>query len=140
MNALLEQDTVGKALKPRIATLGHRLIPAALAGAGGYIGGPEGAAVGTGLGATYALLGGRPGVILRNIARSPAARKAAWGMMQRASEVSPQSLGKFGAMLSSALRQGGPKAAEALHALLLEKSPEYGQKVLDTLEPAEGGR
>jgi hypothetical protein len=67
-----------KHIFPRLWTLGHRIAPAALAAAGGLVGGPAGAAVGGAVGAGYALIQGRPGVIIRNMLREPAVRKAFW--------------------------------------------------------------
>jgi hypothetical protein len=133
-------DPLHKQVLPRVATLGHRLIPAALAGAGGMVGGPEGAAVGTGLGAVMALTSGRPGIIVRNLVRSPAARKWLWELvlkaispatMQtgRAVSANPLALGKFGRAIGRALSDGGEAQAYALHMALLEASPEYGEEL-----------
>lgn len=124
---------------PRVATLGHRLIPAALAGAGGLLGGPEGAAAGAGLGGVVALTQGRPGIILRNLIRSPASRRAMWNIVQQAFTVSPEALGRFGRSLAAAFRQGGNALAEAVHAALLEQDPEYQTQVLGLLDTADGG-
>lgn len=133
------RDPLRRQFAPRLATLGHRLIPAALAGAGGILGGPEGAAAGAGLGGVVALTQGRPGIILRNLVRSPASRRAMWQMVQQAFTASPEALGRFGRSLAAAFRQGGNALAEAVHAAMLEQDPEYQSQVLGLLETAEGG-
>lgn len=68
-------------VKPRFATLGHRLLPLATAGMGGLLGGTEGALAGGGVGGALALLQGRPGIVLRNLVRSPEVREKAFGNM-----------------------------------------------------------
>ena len=67
-----------KHFKPRLFTLGHRMLPPALAAAGGVVGGAEGAVAGGAIGATYSLIQGRNGIIVRNLLREPATRKAFW--------------------------------------------------------------
>lgn len=129
-------DPLRKQFAPRLATLGHRLIPAALAGAGGIIGGPEGAAVGAGLGGVVALTQGRPGIIIRNLIRSPAARRSMWGLVQRVATVSPEALGRFGGAIAGALRQGNAALAEALHERALTSDEEYQSGLLRVLEQA----
>jgi hypothetical protein len=116
-------NPIRKQFTPRIATLGHRLLPAALAGIGGALGGPEGAAVGAGVGGVVALTQGRPGIILRNLVRSPATRKMLWEFVGEAA--SSRLLGKFGLMLQRAAETGGVNGALALHEALMQQSPEY---------------
>jgi hypothetical protein len=120
-------DPIRKQFAPRLATLGHRLLPAALAGAGGVVGGPEGAAVGAGLGGVMALTQGRPGIILRHLVRSPASRKMLWEFVESAA--GSQALGKFGGMLQQAARTGGVEGMLALHEALLSERPEYADEV-----------
>lgn len=123
-------DPIRKQFAPRIATLGHRLVPAALAGAGGMIGGPEGAAVGAGLGGVMALTQGRPGIILRNLVRSPATRKYLWDKVANLATVDPGRLGRFGLSIARILQTQGPEMAEAAHEVLLAEDEEYGAAVL----------
>lgn len=129
-------DPIRKQFAPRLATLGHRLLPAALAGAGGVVGGPEGAAVGAGLGGIMALTQGRPGIIIRNLVRSPATRKMLWEFVGEAA--GSQALGKFGSMLQAAARTGGIEGAQALHEALLLEQPEYAAEVEKLLMEAGG--
>lgn len=121
---------------PRLATLGHRLLPAALAGIGGMVGGPEGAAVGAGVGGVVALTQGRPGIILRNLVRSPATRKMLWEFVGEAA--SSKLLGKFGLMLQRAVQTGGVNSALALHESLLAQSAEYQDEVGKALMESGG--
>jgi hypothetical protein len=129
-------NPIRKQFAPRLATLGHRLLPAALAGIGGVIGGPEGAAAGAAVGGVVALTQGRPGIILRNLVRSPATRKMLWEFVGEAA--SSQLLGKFGAMLQRAAQQGGVNGALALHEALMQQSPEYQDAVGKALMESGG--
>lgn len=131
-------DPLRKQFAPRLATLGHRLIPAALAGLGGIVGGPGGAAAGAGLGGVVALSQGRPGIIIRNLIRSPAARRSMWGLVQRVATVSPEALGRFGGAIAGALRRGNTALAEALHERALAADEEYQSGLLRVLEQAGG--
>jgi hypothetical protein len=128
------KDPIRRQFAPRLATLGHRLLPAALAGLGGAMGGPEGAAVGTGLGAVMALTQGRPGIIIRNLIRSPASRKLLWEWVDAAA--GSGALQNFGPMLQGAARTMGIEGAQALHEALLSERPEYtdelGRLLLET--------
>jgi hypothetical protein len=128
-------DPIRRQFAPRLATLGHRLVPAALAGAGGMIGGPEGAAVGAGLGGVMALTQGRPGIILRNLVRSPASRKWLWDKAASIATVSPQALGRFGLSLARILQSQGPEMAEAAHEVLMAEDDEYGALLLQQVAP-----
>lgn len=126
-------DPFRRQFVPRLATLGHRLLPAALAGAGGILGGPEGAAAGAGLGGVMALTQGRPGIILRNLVRSPATRRALWSAVLRMVP-SETRLGRWGAMLARAVAQGGDAEGEALHTTLLESEPAYADTLAALLD------
>lgn len=129
-------NPIRRQFTPRLATLGHRLLPAALAGLGGMVGGPEGAAAGAGVGGVVALTQGRPGIILRNLVRSPATRKALWEFVGEAA--SSKLLGKFGLMLQRAVQTGGVNSALALHESLLAQSPEYQDEVGNALMESGG--
>lgn len=129
-------DPIRRQFTPRLATLGHRLLPAALAGIGGMVGGSEGAAVGAGVGGVVALTQGRPGIILRNLVRSPATRKALWEFVGEAA--SSQLLGKFGLMLQRAAQQGGVNGALALHEALMQQSQEYQDELGKALMESGG--
>lgn len=126
-------NPIRKQLVPRAATLGHRLLPAALAGGGALIGGPEGAAVGTGLGAIAALTAGRPGIVIRNALRSPGVRKLVWEAVQRA--VPSGVLGRFGPLLGRVAATNIDDAL-ALHSALLERDDDYAEKVKRAIESA----
>jgi hypothetical protein len=130
------QNPIRRQFTPRLATLGHRLLPAALAGLGGVIGGPEGAAVGAGVGGVVALTQGRPGIILRNLVRSPATRKMLWEFVGEAA--SSKLLGRFGAMLQRASQQSGVNGMLALHEALMSQSTEYQDEVGKTLLDSGG--
>lgn len=130
------QNPIRRQFTPRLATLGHRLLPAALAGIGGAVGGPEGAVVGAGVGGVVALTQGRPGIILRNLVRSPATRKMLWEFVGEAA--SSKLLGRFGAMLQRASQQGGVNGMLALHEALMSQSPEYQDEVGKTLLDSGG--
>lgn len=107
-----------KEVWPRVATLGHRMLPVALAGIGGAVGGPEGAAAGTGLGAALALIQGRPGVVVRNMLTSPAVRKGAADAVLKMVGNEPRQLSPRIGALVRALRSSPEKvgAAEMIHA------------------------
>lgn len=130
------QNPIRKQFTPRLATLGHRLLPAALAGIGGVVGGPEGAAAGAAVGGVVALTQGRPGIILRNLVRSPATRKMLWEFVGEAA--SSRLLGKFGTMLQRAAMTGGVNQALALHEALMQQSPEYQDEVGKALMESGG--
>jgi len=130
------ESPVRNQILPRLANIGHRFLPAAAAGAGGLVGGPAGALVGTGLGAVLALAAGRPGVVIRNALRSPAVRRAAWAAVQSGAE----GLGRFGPILQRAATEGGIGLARAVHESLLDSDPEYQQQVSGLLEQAQGDR
>lgn len=131
-------NPIKREIAPRAWTLGHRLLPVALAGIGASVGGPEGAAVGTELGAVMALTQGRPGIIIRNALRSPGVRKMLWEFAQSAAE--SQLLGKFGAMVQRAVQQGGVTGGLALHEALLQQSPEYEDELGKALMESGGAQ
>jgi hypothetical protein len=120
-------NPVRREIAPRVWTLGHRLLPVMLASGGAAVGGPEGAAIGGGLGTVMALTQGRPGTIIRNAVRSPGVRKMVWEFVESAA--GGPVLGSFGAMLQRALQTGGTRAGLALHEALLERDPEYAAAV-----------
>jgi hypothetical protein len=74
-----------------------------------------------------ALTQGRPGIIIRNLVRSPASRKMLWEFVESAA--GSQALGKFGGMLQQAARTGGVEGMLALHEALLSERPEYADEV-----------
>lgn len=131
-------NPIRRELAPRAWTLGHRLLPVLLTGAGAAVGGPEGAVIGGGLGAVVALTQGRPGIIIRNAIRSPGVRKMVWDFVE-ASASSP-ALGKFGAMLQRAAMVGGARQALALHEALMMKDPEYAGAVERAIIETGGGQ
>jgi hypothetical protein len=70
-------DPIKKQFLPRVATLGHRMIPLAAGGIGYALGDKEGGLAGGAIGTLATLSSGKPGVILRNLVRSPAMQKKA---------------------------------------------------------------
>lgn len=124
-------NPIRKQLAPRVATLGHRLLPAALAGGGALVGGPEGAAIGSGLGAIAALTSGRPGIVIRNALRSPGVRKLVWDAVQKA--VPSGALGRYGPLLGRVAATNLDEAFR-LHSALLERDDDYAEKVKRAVE------
>lgn len=124
-------NPIRRELAPRAWTLGHRLLPVALAGIGAAVGGPEGAAVGTGLGAVMALTQGRPGIMIRNAIRSPGVRKLVWEFVESAARGGM--LSRFGPMLQRALTEGGTDGGMAIHEALMSERSEYLDEVGNAL-------
>lgn len=75
-------NPVRKHVLPRIATMGHRMLPVIVGGTGAALGGAEGAAIGGTLGTLATLTTGAPGTALRNMMRTPAVRQAFWEAVQ----------------------------------------------------------
>lgn len=139
-----------KHIKPRVLTLGSRLLPPAIAGMGGILGGPEGAAAGAVVGGVMSLTQGAPGRIVKNLLESPAVRKATWekvagaaseGVQEVASATvrplfwrtahavatRPEVFGPFAATLAKAM-EGGEDELAATHARLSATSPDYQER------------
>lgn len=134
--------SLGKQVWPRLKTLGHRALPVGLATAGGLIGGTEGAMVGGALGGGMALLQGRPGVVINNMVRSPAFRKAGYGALAKGAEAlaapvnwaqklpellqsAPERLGRYGPALLLELNKHGREGLVAMDHALAQEDPEY---------------
>lgn len=111
-------NPIKKQVLPRVATLGHRAIPVALTAGGALIGGTEGAMVGGGLGTAMALLQGRPGVIVKNLVKSPAVRKGAGETLLKLLGNEPRKLSPRAAQAANAIRHAPEKvgAAEVVFA------------------------
>lgn len=75
--------TLDEQVKPRLATMGSRIAPPLIgAGLGALFGGEDdraaGVGLGTGAGSILALTMGNPTLVMRNMARAPSVRRAAW--------------------------------------------------------------
>lgn len=112
-------NPIKKQVVPRIATLGHRMLPLATTGLGYAIAGEAGGALGGAAGAILALTQGRPGIVARNIVRSPAVRSAAFDALSSTLTKAPESFGRWsGRLIEAAAR--GPEALLAEHTALAE--------------------
>lgn len=126
-------NPVQKHVKPRLATLGHRMIPVGLAAAGGIIGGPEGAAAGGVVGGVVSLIQGRPGVIIKNLMQKPAVRKWFWQkVLAGAGGAAEQA--KLIPVLENAAAQGDKRFA-AVSYILSQKS-EAGRDLMKRVADA----
>ena len=130
---------------PRLKTIASRAIPALVGPAvgqwvGGEVGGDEGRlagmAIGGAAGLGTAMVMGRPGTAMANMARSPAVRKMWWEGVQSVLKSTPQLLGRFAGVLGSALARSPAEFATTSY-LLQSRDPEF-RKLTEELE--ENGR
>lgn len=124
------KNPVKKHVTPRLLTLGHRLLPPALAAVGGIVGGTEGAIAGGAVGGIMSLTQGLPGRILKNLAQKPAVRKAFWEGAFKAAGVAENS-GAIKALEMAADK--GPQAFAATAGNLIQSNPELAN-VLQVLQ------
>lgn len=119
------QNFASKQVKPRVSTLGHRFLPAMVgAGAGAILGDAQGAGIGGGIGSLIALGQGRPGVIIRNLIRSPEVRHKFYRMLLSLTGGNQQKAGGMLRPLMSAEAKGD-KALATVSYLLSQKHPEF---------------
>lgn len=126
-----------KQVKPRLATLGHRFLPAIATGAiGAAIGGSEGAGIGAGVGSLLSLGIGRPGVIIRNLIRSPEVRHKFYNALLRLTGGNQQKAAGLLRPLMAA-EQRGDRALATTAYVLSQKSPEM-REALRLVASSEG--
>jgi hypothetical protein len=133
------KDPVKRHVLPRVATLGHRFLPPAIASIGGLVGGSEGAVAGGTVGGVMSLTQGHPGRIVKNLMEKPAVRHAFWGAVLKASGGAPAVANAI-----PHLEQAAAKGEQSLSFALTrmsEESPELRdalRKAADSEQPDQG--
>jgi len=112
----------------------NKLLPIATTAIGASVGdGPEGAALGAGLGLGASLVMGRGGTVAANLMRDPAIRRAAWKATETALKAGGAVLGKFGPFLAREY-QRNPAYARAIDEALMSEEPEYAARKLELFQ------
>ena len=133
--AVVQQATTGGAggeLRAALAEAAPKLAPAVLGGVGALLGGSEGGAAGGAIGSALGFATGQTGAALRQLARTPAVRQAAWEAVQKAAGT-----GAPGAMSRAAglLERLSPQArSRALSRLAIDKAQDTMGAGLEPLE------
>lgn len=104
-------------IAPRAKRLAYRFIPPIV---GAAMGGPAGAAAGSGL----AALQGRPDLLIKNALRNPTVRHKGYGAILKLLGTEPARLGKFAGPLMKAAERGSESLAST-HFVLAQRDPEY---------------